>query len=384
MGRYLKIERIRRLLVAKKLEIATEEELRELERLLADEPEMAAAGQALNNDNKISDKYYAWKRDQGQMAEADSRKPERKAVLFLKYAVAAAIAIAAGAGIYFWQKDDTKSAEGLVAERVEAGTITFPEAVMPEVETVDLRKAAFNEEASTDSASGEEAFLSQAEDIPADGSGQKAEMLKTGDKDFLVILEDGTEVHLGYDSKLVFPEHFRGAKREVRLSGEAFVKVAKSKKPFYIHTASGTIRQYGTSFHVSAKPGSGATEVVLVEGSVGVYTGNGEGEPDMMLKPGQKAVIEKEILVKEVDTLPYRAWAEGAIEFGYISLDRLLSVASVWYGVEISDPSGLASSEYLTGSLRRTSPIEDILTALSEISGVTLSLSEGTVTVNPD
>lgn len=66
---------------------------------------------------------------------------------------------------------------------------------------------------------------------------------------------------------------------------------------------------------------------MLIEGSIGVYSrGNATGEPNLMLSPGQKAVINTAVRVETVDTLPYRAWDEDAIDFRNIRMDRLLAV----------------------------------------------------------
>lgn len=376
-------DRLRRLLVAKRLDIASDEELRELETLLARDTEMQKVDEALSEDRHVSKRYYSRLWQQGKLS--------RKSVFLSSHSRRRSWGVAAAAvavmlfGLTLWLNNGSEVvAPGAVVAlnaSPEQGAVSFPEEIKPVLKTLDLSK----KDALHLPSAPEPGDLYPTSE-PAPVSDGKEATLRSGETDFLVILEDGTRVHLGYASKLVFPNHFRGDKREVTLSGEAYVEVAKSKKPFYIHTANGTIRQYGTSFHVSAKPGASSTEVVLVEGSVGVYRGNAqaEGEPLLMLAPGQKAIINKEIRVETVDILPYRAWNEGAIEFEDIPLKRLLSVVSMWYGVKIADPSGIADSAPLTGSLRRTSPIEDILSALSETTGISLKLIGDTVAVSPE
>lgn len=376
-------DRLRRLLVAKRLDIASDEELRELETLLARDTEMQKVDEALSEDRHVSKRYYSRLWQQGKLSRKSvflSSRSRRRS-----WGVAAAAVAVMLFGLTLWLNNGSEVvAPGAVVAlnaSPEQGAVSFPEEIKPVLKTLDLSK----KDALHLPSAPEPGDLYPTSE-PAPVSDGKEATLRSGETDFLVILEDGTRVHLGYASKLVFPNHFRGDKREVTLSGEAYVEVAKSKKPFYIHTANGTIRQYGTSFHVSAKPGASSTEVVLVEGSVGVYRGNAqaEGEPLLMLAPGQKAIINKEIRVETVDILPYRAWNEGAIEFEDIPLKRLLSVVSMWYGVKIADPSGIADSAPLTGSLRRTSPIEDILSALSETTGISLKLIGDTVAVSPE
>ena len=63
-------------------------------------------------------------------------------------------------------------------------------------------------------------------------------------------LSDGTEVILNAGSILRYPVNFAGDKREVELVGEAFFKVAKSDKPFFVRMGENNIRVYGTRFNV--------------------------------------------------------------------------------------------------------------------------------------
>ena len=72
--------------------------------------------------------------------------------------------------------------------------------------------------------------------------------------------------------------------REVELDGEAFFKVTKSNHPFIVKTGKSFVKVYGTEFNVNNDP-AGDVEVVLVNGSVGFNTDNGQ---ELMLCPNQK------------------------------------------------------------------------------------------------
>ena len=104
------------------------------------------------------------------------------------------------------------------------------------------------------------------------------------DKEYWLQLEDGTWVHLNYNTRLVYPEHFTGASRDVILEGEAYFMVARDRRhPFIVHTPQGDVRQYGTEFNVNTREVNGAVSVVLVKGSIGV-TPNGGQELRMLLR----------------------------------------------------------------------------------------------------
>ncbi len=65
------------------------------------------------------------------------------------------------------------------------------------------------------------------------------------------LFEDGTKVHLNYNTTLKYPSHFSVASRTVYLDGEAYFQIAKDDRPFRVITANGIVKQYGTSFNVN-------------------------------------------------------------------------------------------------------------------------------------
>lgn len=67
------------------------------------------------------------------------------------------------------------------------------------------------------------------------------------------LLPDGTKVFLNYNSKLTYPENFKGDLRTVSLQGEAFFDVKPDAAHPFVIEANGTeIRVLGTSFNVKA------------------------------------------------------------------------------------------------------------------------------------
>ena len=69
------------------------------------------------------------------------------------------------------------------------------------------------------------------------------------DSEFWLTFEDGTKVHLNYNTTLKYPSHFSTVSRTVYLDGEAYFQIAKDdKRPFRVITANGIVKQYGTSF----------------------------------------------------------------------------------------------------------------------------------------
>jgi transmembrane sensor len=115
-------------------------------------------------------------------------------------------------------------------------------------------------------------------------------------------LPDGTQVWLNADSKITYPDNFRGATREVQLTGEAFFDVVPStslrtgqKQPFVIHTQTVDIKVLGTAFNVRSYPGEKNTETSLIRGLVEVTLVH---RPDkkIILRPNEKLSVDNTML----------------------------------------------------------------------------------------
>ena len=95
------------------------------------------------------------------------------------------------------------------------------------------------------------------------------------DKEFWLTLPDGSLIHLGRDTRIVYPERFDIDSRDVYLEGEAYFIIARNPAcRFVVHTPVATTTVYGTEFNVSARSDT-LCSVVLVKGSVGVTSWSG-------------------------------------------------------------------------------------------------------------
>lgn len=185
---------------------------------------------------------------------------------------------------------------------------------------------------------------------------------------YMLKLSDGTEVILNAGSILRYPVNFAGNKREVELVGEAFFKVAKSDKPFFVRVGENNIRVYGTRFNVYSRENRDL-EIVLVEGSIGFKAGNRE---EIKLKPSQMVVRQLEsgeIRVKEVNPKDYIMWVENMFVFKGQTLKRIMSELSVWYGVQIKVRPDLENTK-LTLITSKNNSLDEIFKFITEITGV--------------
>ena len=105
----------------------------------------------------------------------------------------------------------------------------------------------------------------------------------------VVTLSDGTVLHLNAGSRLTYPKEFFGKTRNVFMSGEAFLQVAKDKDhPFVVNSGDLKVTVLGTTFNLKDFPDNRNVELLLMEGSVKVSLSTGQGNREVMLTPGDK------------------------------------------------------------------------------------------------
>jgi transmembrane sensor len=147
-------------------------------------------------------------------------------------------------------------------------------------------------------------------------------------------LADGSKVWLNAGSSLTYPVTFMGNERKVSIIGEAYFEVAHdASRPFTVNNGSMNVRVLGTHFNVNAFEDDGNDIMVtLLEGSVKINYENATN----FLKPGQQAVVTKEIkVINDVDLDLVMAWKNGYFQFDNASLQNVLKEVSRWYDVEV-------------------------------------------------
>ncbi|SIS46453.1 FecR family protein [Zobellia uliginosa] len=206
-------------------------------------------------------------------------------------------------------------------------------------------------------------------------------------KRFELHLSDGTRAHLNAGSSLTYPVQFlEGKDREVFITGEAYLDVAKDKNhPFIVHVENFNIRVLGTQFNVLAYPEDETSEVVLVEGSVGLYDSTQvfDTTNSTMMTPGNKATFSKEsgkIQVKPVVIDVYTAWRNGELVFRDMTFENILKKLERYYGVTIINLNKNLSNKEFNASFGAV-PIEKVLDGLKDVYGLTYKIENKKITI---
>ena len=90
-------------------------------------------------------------------------------------------------------------------------------------------------------------------------------------------LQDGTKVWLNAGSKIQYDSDFGKKNRLLKLSGEAYLEVAKDENcPFIVDAGEIKVKVLGTCFNVRAYKDNEEIKVALLRGSVEMETNNGD------------------------------------------------------------------------------------------------------------
>ena len=184
---------------------------------------------------------------------------------------------------------------------------------------------------------------------------------------YMLVLSDGTRVHLNADSRLRYPVHFEGTRR-VELDGEAYFEVHHEHTPFEVATPTCRFSVLGTVFNIEAYRGK-QTVATLVEGCVEVQT----SRHTVRLKPGEQAVVkgtDKRPEVRKVNAALYTSWVTGVFHFKDTPLCDIADLLSRWYAADIRCADMPTAGIRLTGSIFRNRELGYTLELLRRAAGL--------------
>ena len=152
-----------------------------------------------------------------------------------------------------------------------------------------------------------------------------------------IVLSDGTKVYLNSGSNLIYPISFKkNEARIVELIGEAYFDVAPKSKVFKVKSNDINVEVYGTKFNFKNFPEDDISDVVLVEGSVGIVLE--PSKKSTKLLPGQLGKVFKEnldIQTERINTKIYTSWINGEVVFRNEKFSQILLKLERLYNVTI-------------------------------------------------
>lgn len=206
-----------------------------------------------------------------------------------------------------------------------------------------------------------------------------------------VDLPDGSRVYMHPGSRIYYPNHFTGDKREVRFSGEGYFVVAHdARHPFVVTTDRCQTTVLGTEFDITAYEGR-PEYVTLITGRVACKLrakeqGAGSNEQEVILQPGQQLkVINEQLTVKTIaDTDQFTSWRDGYFYFDNIPLREILREIGQYYNVSIVTLRPWLLDYRMRFIVPRNKGIDYVVKTLNRMDKVNAKLYNNRLYINPN
>lgn len=170
---------------------------------------------------------------------------------------------------------------------------------------------------------------------------------------YKIVLPDGSRVWLNAMSSITYPTAFQGDRREVSVTGEVYLEVARNRtKPFIVKTNKKEIAVLGTSFNINSYTDE-VFKTSLVEGAIRI-----DGK---VLQPGQAYLDNKIVPANLHEDL---AWKNGFFSFTDADINQVMRQFERWYDIEVVYEGKVAPGEF-NGRIGRNLSLVKVLKMLT-------------------
>lgn len=198
---------------------------------------------------------------------------------------------------------------------------------------------------------------------------------------YRLVLADGTRVWLDAASSITYPTHFTGKARQITITGQAYLEVARNPEiPFTVKVHGQLIMDIGTAFNINAYDDESSVKITLASGSISV---KGDRQEMTLTKPGEQVETTegKMQMTRDVDLVTILAWKNGYFSFDGADIRTVMRQISRWYGVQVRY-EGTPTHVLFGGEIGRNLNLSQVLAGLSRTQGH-FRLEGNTLTVLP-
>ncbi|HEY8958620.1 FecR family protein [Chitinophaga sp.] len=194
--------------------------------------------------------------------------------------------------------------------------------------------------------------------------------------DYTLKLSDGSEIVINSATEIWFPFRFADAARTIRISGEAYCKIARDDaRPFIVELPDGArVEVLGTTFNVNTYE-PGRQKVSLVNGAVALKSVSKK----VVLQPGQQGsyVAGQDEMTVHSFNPDELAWINGQYVLDNAPISELAALLTRWFNTPVQlDNADLAASRHFTGIVFKNRPIGEFLDILCATANCTYYYKE--------
>ena len=204
-------------------------------------------------------------------------------------------------------------------------------------------------------------------------------------KRFNLKLSDGTDVYLNSGTLMKYPVSFLPDQtRSVYIEGEAFFNVEKATNSIFEVRSNQIIASvYGTKFNFKNFSEDFSSDIVLVEGSLGI---SNENSNDInMLSPGYKASIDKEVFnisKSKVNSKIYTSWVDGDVIFRNETFEQIIQKLQRLYNITIINNSKISNQLFNASINVEKEKIEEVLGYFNKIYNIDFQIFNNKIIIN--
>ena len=149
-------------------------------------------------------------------------------------------------------------------------------------------------------------------------------------------LPDGTEISLNQYSSIKYHPEWQGKYRRVELQGDAFFEVTRDENhPFVISAGKVEVEVLGTAFYVDSRSSAAEIQVIVKSGTVAVSAGQ-ERIVLQANETGIYEKATSQLLKKESRDNNYLAWKNKTLEFSESTLEEVIFALNRQFYAQIS------------------------------------------------
>src|SRR5690606_32170905 len=149
---------------------------------------------------------------------------------------------------------------------------------------------------------------------------------------------------------------------------------------FKVKTRGQLVEVLGTEFNIKAYRDEERVKTTLAEGKVTVSNGTLKET----ITPGQQSVVEittGALEVRNVSVSQEIAWKNGMFIFDNMSLERIMTILSRWYNIEVKFEDDTKRDIVFSGALSRSESVNILLSKIERIGCVNFELKDQTLSV---
>lgn len=311
-------------------------------------------------------------------AEGEATKVTR---MNFRWWAAAAVTIAAAAGLWLWKPSQEPPAPVAKAPQTILPASSKAVLTLADGSTVPLDSAGSQVIAQQGATASQQGGSLVYQAGKPEGALQYNTLRTPRGGQFRISLPDGSQVWLNAGSSLRFPVAFGQGERKVELTGEAYFDVLPdAARPFRVGVdGKAEVAVLGTEFNINAYTDEPAIRATLVKGSVEV-TAAGETK---RLRPGQQAAVAGGAPVVEArpDMEEALAWRHEVFYFRNAGVPAVMRQLQRWYDVEV-EYRGVVPDRRFDGEIQRNLPLQDVLDGL-RVSGLSFTIEGTKIIIQP-